>query len=228
MPMDRDKYKDYVLTRLGSPVVDVETNNLISDIVDQAFDEVKMYITITNIETLNYSSKMNLEELMEREVSAVVALYRATRPINLTDPDQLLFANIGVMRGGNQRIYTRYAQDLLIRQLKQQFSKDLDFRYEKPYLYVHQNPPISSSITIEYIPDYQDIEEVEDPFWQNIIRRMALGLTKETLGRVRGKYRLNNAPYELDGDTLLQEGREEVERLREKLEENSDLMFPVD
>jgi len=228
MLMEKEKYVDYVLTRLGNPIVNVEVEQLLDDLVDAAFDEIKPYITVTKIQTVPYSVKMDLPKLLKEDVSTVVAIYRATRPINLTDPDQLLFAGIGVMRGGSQRLYLRYAQDLIIRQLKNTFSKDLDFRYEKPYLYAHQNLPISTSIAIEYIPDYDTLDKVDEPFWQNLIKRMALGLTKETLGRARGKYRVANAPYELDADVLLSEGREEVERIREKLEENSDLLFPVD
>jgi len=227
--MTREDYKDYVLNRLGNPVVNVEIEQLIDGLIDAAFDEVRPYITVTKMATITYQEKINLNEKVGEPVSAVVAIYRSERPINLSDPDQLLFAGLGgIMRGGSQRLYLRYAQDLLIRQLKNQFSKDLDFRFEKPYLYSRQNKPTSASISVEYIPDYENLEDVEEPFWTNIIKRMALGLTKETLGRARGKYRVTNAPYEMDADTLLQEGREEIERLREKLEENSDLLFPVD
>jgi len=223
-----DDYKNYILNRLGFPVVSVEVEQLIEGLIDAAFQEIKSYITVTEMDTVHFQEKMNLTELLGRPVSAVVALYRSKRPINLNDPDQLLFSGVGIMRGGSERLYLRYAKDFIIRQLKSTFSKDLDFRYQKPYLYVHQNVPKSPTITIEYIPEYENLEDVDEPFWQNMIRRMALGLTKETLGRARGKYRVSNAPYELDADTLLQEGREEIDRIREKLEENSDLWFPVD
>ncbi len=226
--MDKDSYRDYVLTRLGNPVVNVEVEDLLDDLIDAAFSEIKPYITVTKVSTINFSEKMDLSEKIGEPVAAVVAIYRGTRPISLTDPDQLLFSGIGIMKGGSQRLYLRYGQDLLIRQIKNQFSKDLDFRYEKPYLFAHQNPPKSNQITVEYIPDYENIEDVTDPFWINLLRRMSLGITKETLGRARGKYRLTNSPYEMDADALLSEGREEVERIREKLEENSDLLFPVD
>ncbi len=227
--MDKEKYRNYVLNRLGNPVVNVEVENLLDDLIESAFDEVRPYITLTKIKTIPYSQKSNLEERVGEDVASVVALYRADRPLNLTDPDQLLWSGVGIMKGGGSgRLYKNYASHLLITQLKNSFSKDLDFRYERPHLYAKQNPPHSANITVEYIPDFTDLEEVTDPFWTNLIRRMALGLTKETLGRARGKYRLSNSPYELDGDTLLQEGREEVERIREKLEENSDLIFPVD
>ena len=61
-----------------------------------------------------------------------------------------------------------------------------------------------------------------------MLLRLALALSKEALGRIRGKYKLNNALYDLDAEQLLSEGREELAAIREYLQTNSDLVYPID
>ena len=59
-------------------------------------------------------------------------------------------------------------------------------------------------------------------------KRLSLAYAKINLGRIRSKYTLNNATYNLDGQQLLAEGAKEVEDLRNYLNQNLDLMLPLD
>ena len=58
--------------------------------------------------------------------------------------------------------------------------------------------------------------------------RLGMAYVKQTLGRIRSKYRMTAAPYELDGDTLLNEAQSELSEIREFLRSNDNLIFPID
>ena len=53
-------------------------------------------------------------------------------------------------------------------------------------------------------------------------------MVKVALGRIRTRFTQSNALWTQDGETLLQEGNEELKELREILRVNSTLFYPVD
>ena len=87
---------------------------------------------------------------------------------------------------------------------------------------------IYENITIEYIPIMSNVNEIVEPYWQDKLKRLSLAYAKINLGRIRSKYTLNNATYNLDGQQLIAEGVKEVEDLRNYLNQNLDLMLPLD
>lgn len=116
------------------------------------------------------------------------------------------------------------------RQISNTLSTDLNYYWDvsTKKLYINAPRNIPERITIDYVPRYVDISEIDDPYWEDILLRLALAISKETLGRIRGKYVLANALYVLDYETLLTEGREELGQLREYLQANSDIIYPID
>lgn len=106
-------------------------------------------------------------------------------------------------------------------------SSDIDFYQDGDLLYVDVKGG-DSEITIQYLPDYQSVEEVTEPFWINYILNLAVARTKIALGRARSKYTGSNLPYELDGDTILNEGITELETLTSELKENHDIWYILD
>ena len=90
------------------------------------------------------------------------------------------------------------------------------------------NPPFTNAITIQYIPDYKDVEEITEVFWMDIILRLATAYAKQAIGRIRSKYTLNSSAYSLDGEAMLQEANTEIQEIRTFLETNDDLVFPID
>jgi hypothetical protein len=114
--------------------------------------------------------------------------------------------------------------------MRNTISTDMAFREDKSEhkLYINANRDDPVNITIEYIPLYEDVSELDDPYWQDIVRRLALALVKIALGRIRGKFTQSNALWSLDGETLLEEGKEELKELREQLRISDQLSYPVD
>jgi hypothetical protein len=90
------------------------------------------------------------------------------------------------------------------------------------------NPPFVNAITIQYIPDYKDVEEITEVFWVDFILKLATAYAKQILGRIRSKYTLNSSTYTLDGATLLSEANTEIQELQTYLRDNVDLAFPID
>jgi hypothetical protein len=122
-----------------------------------------------------------------------------------------------------------YAAWNTVLQMRNTTSTDLSFKQdkqaEKLYINTLDKPP---AITIEFVPKFEDVNEVTSDYWIDIIVRMSVALTKITLGRIRSRYVQSNALWTQDGDTLLQEGNTELATLRETLRVNAQLMFPID
>ena len=105
-----------------------------------------------------------------------------------------------------------YANRMLRLQQMNTISTDLDFIWDAhtKQLSIVMNPPFTNQVTIEYVPDYKDVEEITEVFWQDIILRLATAYAKQVIGRIRSKY---NA---------------ELADIKQKLIDNHDLMMPID
>ena len=252
--MKKEEYKDLILTALGGTIVDIELEEDIDKFIRLAFMKVKPRIGTAKFMTIPLTSQVSLKAL---GIYAVINVYRTSpisgstsgstsgtiNDINSIYNDALLFNNGMLLTGYNGGYTNTYNQalgitnadsvaiSLLTTQLINQASgrsSDIDFESDDEYLFIETAGAGVAEVTLEYIPDYKDVEEVEEPFWQNIIFDLALAYTKIALGRARGKYRISNLPYEMDADTLLSEGQQELERITEKLEENNDLDYFLD
>ena len=58
--------------------------------------------------------------------------------------------------------------------------------------------------------------------------RLAVALTKVTIGRIRTRFTQSNALWTQDGELILEEGNTELAELRQHLMENSQLVYPID
>ena len=123
-----------------------------------------------------------------------------------------------------------YASWNTLLQIRNTTSTDLAFRYDKHsdklYINIATNTP--SNITIEYVPQLQDVSEIVSDFWNDMLVRLTVALTKVTVGRVRSKFKQSNALWVLDGEELLNEGNTELTALREELKASTQLCYPID
>lgn len=225
--MQLDEYVDEILLKLGNGVVNVELeeNQMIQNLVKAALREVQRYINITKYATLQYAKCIDLSKCSVYAVTQVMRTTPESQTFGFTDA---IYLSLSSISGGSSNL-TDYRSYLRTKQIKNSLTTDLDFIWDNTTsrLYVTTNYPTPPSITIAYIPKFGDVSEVTDPYWEDIICRLALALSKETLGRIRGKYNLSNALYTLDAEQLLQEGREELQALRESLQENADMVLPL-
>ena len=143
-------------------------------------------------------------------------------------PDAIYLA--AVTYPGSMNTMSEYRSYLRTRQIKNTLATDLSFIHDESEskLYINAIYPEPTTVTLAYIPKLEKVEEINSTYWEDILVRLSLGMAKETLGRIRGKYVLNNALYNLDADQLLQEGTSELAELRQHLQANSDLVLPMD
>ena len=85
-----------------------------------------------------------------------------------------------------------------------------------------------NSVTIEFIPKLTSVEDIQSDYWQDILIRLCVALTKITLGRIRTRFTQSNALWAQDGEKLLEEGNTALTELREALRSNAQLIYPID
>lgn len=221
-----DDYLQYILRTLGAPTVKIEVEDQIPEFIEDAFLEVKNYITDVETMTLPYSEVIDLSGKKVANVVGIMRGHNSTGPGGFQDVMYIYSRQSAT----NTYTLTDYARALMAGQNKSALSTDLDFHYDKreQKLYLYAQQALPTTITLIYTPDYESVEDIIEPFWQDYIRRLALAMTKQALGRVRSKYDLSSSTYKLDGDRLLSEAESELTSIREFLRGNSDMLFPID
>lgn len=228
--MTREEYIEDIKISLGAPVVNIEIEEILGKLVDKAFREVRRYVTETHFVTVPYSTTGI--DVSKYHIDTVEYIFRTQNPARTTDFTDIY--TLSTINTGNSSPVNLLLSDYLYRtqmtQIKNTISTDLDYTYDKAAqkLYINTVYPIPQSLTIVYIPEFKDVSDIKENYWINYVQRLSLAFAKETLGRVRGKYDLSSSLYKLDGSTLLQEGISERDTVRQELNENSDIAFPID
>lgn len=226
------EYTDEVLFTLGGTVLDIEIEKDIPRCVNKAFREVKRYVTTPAYMTVPFGARANgiggTVDLRDKNVYSVVNVMRPdsynSMSMNTLDVFGLNLTYSAITN------MDAYANRMLRLQEINTISTDLDFIWDAhtKQLSVTMNPPFCNMITIQYIPDYKDVEEITEVFWVDIILKLATAYAKQVLGRIRSKYTLNSSQYSLDGETLLNEANTEIQEIQTYLRDNVDLAFPLD
>lgn len=224
--LDLCEYVKYIKLQLGGPIINIEIEDQIPDIVKLAFDELKHYITDVQTMTVPFANKISLKD---KNVANIVYVMRARNSMGPGGFQDVMYI-YSRQAAMNTYTLTDYARALLAQQNKNALATDLDFHYDKinEELYIYAQQALPTSITLVYTPEYKDVSDIIEPFWQNLLKRLSLAMTKEILGRVRGKYTLNSATYNLDADQLLSEAQNELTEIRNYLNSNSDMLLPID
>jgi len=226
------EYVDEINFSLGGSVLDVEIEKDLPRCVNRAFREVKRYVTTPAYMTVPFGVSTNgvgaTLDLSDKNVYSVVNVMRPNSYNSLSMNTLDVF--------GLNQTYSAVTNvnDYLNRMLRLQeintISTDLDFIWDAhtKKLSVTMNPPFTNMITIQYIPDYKDVEEITEVFWVDIILKLATAYAKQVIGRIRSKYTLNSSQYSLDGEQLLSEANTEIQEILTYLRTNVDLVFPID
>lgn len=240
--MDLQAYRDEIKLELTGGILDLELSDSALDLViNSAFREIQRYICSTVIKTIPFSRCIDLSEF---NVNAVVRVFRAQGYLNsngditnngyaAVDP---MYATQWQLLSGTSNIANMnnyvldYASYNTLLQIRNTTSTDLAFRYDpvekKLYINISTNTP--NTVTIEYVPYYNDVSEIVSPYWIDMLMKLAVALAKTTVGRIRSRYTQSNALWTQDGDTMLSEGNAELTAIREHLESNTQLVYPID
>lgn len=234
--MTLQAYIDEIKLSMTGGILELEIpDETIQKIVQSAMREMQRYICSTKIMTVPYQKAIDLKD---KHVNAVARVYRAdgitsSSEGQTTDPVQVglwqLTSNMGNMYNFTDYTY-RYAAYNTLQQIGNTLSTDLSFYYDDAIskLYINTRMNEGNPITIEYIPRYDNVEEITSDFWIDVLMRLSKALTKITLGRIRGRYTQSNALWTSDAATMLQEGQTELSELRNYLQQNTQLLYAID
>lgn len=246
--MDLKSYVEEIKLRLTGNLLELEIDDeTIVKVVYASFREIQRYIDLTVYETMAYKSCIDLSP---RKVNAVTQVLRANALANATsenettsttytglmqDPIYLsqwagIAGNYGYSNYALNNYVTNYLAYATATQIRNTLSTDMAFRFDRATnrLYINASAGTPTFVTIKYIPRFDDPQEIYSDFWIDMIVRMAVATTKIILGRLRTRYSQSNALWTQDGDTILAEGKAELDALRTELKESTQLFYPVD
>jgi len=243
MSFTKDQYIEDIKFQLTGGVLDLEIDNKgIGRCIDQALIELQRYIDETKLITVPFSRVIDLKDFKH---SSIVKVYRSEGLVGDTTVTQGgISSNVDPMYaqtwmtfsnglGGQYNLQSyllNYLSYNTLLQMRSNMSTDLSFKEDKhaDKLYINVAHGIPTYITIEYVPIFQDVEEVTSDYWIDILKRMSLAITKVALGRIRTRFTQSNALWTQDGERMLEEGNTELKELRETLKVNSSLFYPID
>lgn len=244
--MQIDDFRDEIKLKLTGDILESELDDDTYDkIINSALRELQRYINHTKLITIPYKECIDLSNPEDTnneqiDVNSVVMVYRTDDLAGTTegdgsssDPMQVaqwqLLSGMGNISYFQDAVYN-YSAWTTLQQIKNTTSTDLAFRFDKDSSKLYINVPSGTpgNITLEYIPIIHDVDEIKSPYWIDMLMRLAVALTKVTVGRIRSRYTQSNALWQGDGDTILAEGKEELNNLREMLLQSSELTYPID
>lgn len=248
--MKLEDYIEEIKLELTGGVLDLEIPDAtLANIVNRSLREVQRYIDIPKVVTVPFAYCIDLGPYTDKDGvehpgfkhSSIVKVYRVEGYNGNTgiesdvpnDPmymqQWMIYSNGGSMYNLDNYVMNYLAYNTLL-QMRNTLSTDMSFKEDKEgkKLYINCAYDAPKMITIEYIPVYDNVEEVEDDYWTDVIQRLAIAHTKIILGRIRSYATQSNALWTLDGATLLQEGAAELQTLRQSLQENMTFMYPID
>lgn len=220
--------KDFVLARLGSPIVKVELSNFqIQTCIEEAISKLEYHAPywMNQFAVFNTSAGINVYELPPEIVNNLSDIwYRRNLFVLGSAPQGSLEYDLTLMFFTNTGLFSNYnvGQYLLMQMYLKQVRNVLgqgtswDIINNK-YLQLFPVPDSTEAVIIEYRA--LDANTIH-PAYKNWIQKYTLCVAKEVLGRVRGKFQTLPGPgggARLDGESLLAEAREEKKLLIEEL-----------
>lgn len=217
---------DQVSFNLGIPANNNVENLQIEKAVLIAFRELKSYMKTPTNKTVPYSPRIDLIEQGIHTVK-VLYVYPANPKVDLAlsnvDSGNVFALAASVKSGGfvggstfnMDPIVTQLAMAQVSNTLSTDFHWTYDIDNQVVYCTCKQSRP--AQVTIRYTPDYQDVSEIKSQVWNDYLVRLSLAHMKQALGRSRSKYKIEGSNVTLDGEILLQEAKEEFDKLREEL-----------
>lgn len=228
---------DEIKLELTGYVLEMEIEDAtIKQVVNKALRELERYWDETTMITVPWAPCIDLTGFNS---SSIVKVYRTSGlggvegGTGMIDPayaqQWMIFSNAGTMYN-IQDYALNYAAWSTLNQIKNTISTDMAFKEDKHNhkLYINNYSSVPNSITIEYIPKLTSVEDIKSDYWIDILIKLCVALTKVVLGRIRTRYTASNALWTQDGDKLLEEGTTDLRELREMLQSNSNLIYPID
>ena len=202
----------YVKTQLGVSWIDIEAETKdIKTMIRMALDKVAPYyeghrfVQATGpVIDLSLHKPLTIEKVYEISDSSLLSLQDYT------------FGGIGIVVYDTtfmERLMTYQAYKMLWNEIQYQKGKNYKLIGTTLYIDGYQGEVLIDMLVRPYV-----VSDIEDNSqycpW---IKEYVLALTKELLGRVRGKFNVEGSPYSLDSSQLLSEAAQEKANLESQL-----------
>lgn len=214
---------------LGLPANENVEGQQVEQAVQIAFRELKRYMKTPVDKTVPFSTRIDLKAA-GIDTKKVLYVQSAKPRIGLTmssiDSGNVFqvaaavntYSAIGQTSSINiDPIMTEMA----MAQVRNTLGTDFQWKHDphNQVVYCTHRDPRPSHVTIRYVPNYNDVSEIESPTWLDYLIRMSEANMKKSLGRSRSKYTVEGSNVSLDGESLLNEANAELEAIRQELQE---------
>jgi len=202
----------YVKTQLGVSWVDVEVEKKdIQQLITMALDKLAHYYEGKRF--VQASGKVI--DLSNHHPLTIEKVYNTSNN-ELMTVQEYAFGGTGVILFSTdmlQRILSYTSYKMLWDELK--YQTGMNYKLIGDTLYLDD---YNDSVLIEMLVRPTVISDVEDTsMYYSWVKEYVLALTKEMLGRIRGKFNVDGSPYTLDSAQLLSEAASEKANLESQL-----------
>ena len=219
---------DEVSFDLGLPANNNVENLQIERAVLNAFRELKRYIKTPVEKTVPFATRIKLsdQDIHTVKVLGVMPAYpRIGLTMSSIDSGNVfqVAASVNVYSSiGNTSSINidPIVTEMGMAQVRNTLSTDFQWDYDSAndVVYCTHRDPRPVSVTIRYVPNFQDVSEIKSTMWIDYLIRLSEAYMKKSLGRSRSKYKIPGSNVELDGDILLAESKEEFAEIRQELD----------
>ena len=225
--MRMEDYVAAVKIPFGGDIIETELDGSYEKIIEEALRQAKVYMKESRIKTYNWAPVI---DTTEDRVLRVQRIFRGTTHdlslagANVNDPtgfDIWLGSALigqGTLGSGIYAFAQQFDRLSQYQKMYNSLGSDIDYKFnyaEKKLFPISNRPP--SAFTILYVLDYDNIEQVESPEWQNMIIRLAVALGKMTLGKIRGSWSQTSALYTTNAAEYVSEGNAEYQQVTEEM-----------
>jgi hypothetical protein len=219
--------RDFVLARLGHPVVRVElTPFQIKTCIDEAITRMDFHAPLWTLQFATFAAKAgqnvydipryilnNIEYVTYKKTLLTIQSQAGTLEFDFFIKyfqDNFLFTDFSV----GDFYLLQQNLEMMRKVLSQEGSWNV---VNNKYLQIYPMPVLNDTVIIQYRA--LDSDTIQ-PAYRNWIQKYALAVAKTVLGQVRGKYTNLPSPgggATLNGASLVEEGNKDVARLEEEL-----------
>lgn len=232
--MRMEEIVDQISFMLGLPANDNIEGLQVEKAVLIAFRELKRYMKTPVEKTVPFSTRIDLEAvgIKTTNVLYVQAAYpRIGLTMSSIDSGNVFQVAAAVNTysaiGNTSSInIDPIMTEMAMAQVRNTLGTDFQWKYDpdNQVIYCAHRDPRPASVTIRYVPDYQDVSEIKNETWINYLIRLSEANMKKALGRTRSKYTIESSNVSLDGEALLAEANAELEAIRTELEARKNLL----
>ena len=204
--------KTYIKTQLGDSLVNVEVEDKdLETLIKMALDKLAPYYEGHRF----VQASGNVIDLSEHKPIAIEKVYNVKND-QIVSLQDYAFGGTGVIiydTSFTNRIISYQAYKMFWDEL--QYQKGINFKFINNILYLDG---YQDTVLIDMLVRPKVISDIDDNSqycpW---IKEYVLALTKEMLGRIRGKFSVDGSPYTLDSAQLLSEAQSEKTNLESQL-----------